>query len=178
MEDRRFKKGQYMSYGTNGICLLEDITEMSFARGMEKNLYYILKPAAANASTIFVPVDNDALTAKMRPLMTKEEIDSLLLGMKNKAIPWEKDRQYRTENFHEILVKGVTEELLLMISCIYMKKRELLEQGKKLPATDSNTLKSAERLVEEEFSFVLGIEQESVSKYIRNVLAVPETADE
>lgn len=62
--------------------------------------------------------------------MTKNEIDELLIGMRDKELQWENDRRYRSENFHEILSKGVTQEMLLMIRCIYMKKRELSKMGK------------------------------------------------
>lgn len=177
MAEKQFEKGQYVVYGTNGICTIEDITEMSFTRGMAKAPYYILKPAATDSSTIFVPMNNEKLVSKMRSLMTKEEIDSLLLGMKDKELEWETDRRYRAENFHEIMTQGLTEDLLLMISCIYVRKRDLIKQGKKLPATDSNTLKQAEKLVEEEFSHVLGLEPWDVGKYIRTLLDVPETAE-
>lgn len=175
MAEKDFKIGQFVVYGTNGICSIEDITEMSFTRGMEKALYYILKPEAANASTIFVPANNEKLMSKMRVLMSKEDIDELILGTRGKSIKWDSDRRYRTENFHDILAGGVTEDLILMISCIYMRKRELIAQNKKLPSTDSNMLKTAEKLVEEEFSCVLGISPEEVSGYIRKLLDVPES---
>lgn len=177
MADKQYQVGQFVVYGTNGICTVEDITEMSPARGMEKAPYYILKPAGADTSTLFVPMKNEKLVSKMRAVMTKEEIDTLLMGMVDKELEWETDRRYRTENFHDILTKGVTEDLLLMISCIYVRKRELIIQNKKLPATDSNTLKAAEKLVEEEFSHVLGIKPHEVGKYIRNLLKVPETVE-
>lgn len=178
MAEINFEKGQYVVYGTNGICSIADITEMSFTRGMAKVPYYILKPEAANASTIFVPINNEKLVSKMRALMTKEELDTLLLGTRGKKIEWESDRRERAEKFHDILTGGVTEELILMISCIYVRKRELISQNKKLPSTDSNTLKTAEKLVEEEFSYVLGINPKDVGKYIRNLLNVPETVEE
>ena len=175
MNKSGLEKGCFVVYGTNGICMIEDVTEMRFAAGMEKNTYYILKPVSANASTLFVPADNEKLMAKMRKLMTKEEIDSLLLGMQGKEITWTSDRRARNEMFHDIMIKGVTEELLLMIGCIYKRKIELLETNRKLPTTDNNVLKSAEKLVEEEFAHVLGIDKKDVVKYIRNLLEVPET---
>lgn len=177
MDDSRFAKGEYVVYGTNGICLLEDIQIMKFAFDTEKSTYYILKPTSSDASTIYVPLNNEKLMGKLRPVMTKEEIDSLLLGMRDKELAWEKDRRFRSENFHEILVNGVTQNLLMMIRCLYMKKRELIPLGKKLPATDENTLKSAERLVAEEFSFALGISKDDVSGYIRALLGISEETD-
>ncbi len=165
-----FSKGQFVVYGTNGICVIEDITQMSFVTGEPKVPYYILKPAVANASTIFVPVENEVLVSKMRVLMTKEEIDTLLLGMKDKSVEWENDRRVRNDIFHDILAGGVTEDLLLMIRCIYVKKKELEEHNKKLSSADANMLKSAEKLIEEEFAHVLNIKTSEVAKYIRNLI--------
>ena len=47
-------------------------------------------------------------------------------------------------------------------------------RGKKLPDADLRALKRAQRLVEGEFSFALGIPQEQVDAYIRSVLGVGE----
>ena len=172
MENREMTKGNYVAYGTNGICEIEDVKPLSFTSGAEKSLYYILRPANSQGSTIFVPAGNETLTSRIRSLMTKDEIDALLTGMRDKELAWEQDRRFRTENFHEILMKGVQQELLLMIRCIYLKKQELEASGKKLPATDGNTLKAAEKLVEEEFSHVLHIAPGEVGEYIRSLLQV------
>ena len=85
MKDGLFDKGDLVSYGTNGICCIEDIRFMSFSSGAKKSMYYILKPEASGESTIFVPAENEKLVSKMRKLMTKEEIiDSVILkGMAN-----------------------------------------------------------------------------------------------
>lgn len=77
---------------------------------------------------------------------------------------------FSDESFHEILSNGVNQDLILMIRCLHRKRQELVQLGKKLPARDSNTLKTAERLVEEEFAHVLHIKCEEVSDYIRDVL--------
>lgn len=174
IESSMIAKGQYVVYGTNGICLVEDIRMMKFALDTEKNPYCILKPASSDSSTIYVPLNNEKLMGKLRPVMTKEDIDSLLLGMRDKEITWDGDRRNRTERFHDILAGGVTQTLLLMIRCIYMKKRELISLGKNLSATDEGTLKSAEKLVEEEFSYALHIPKEEVTTYIRDLLGVTE----
>ena len=172
MEESRIVKGEYVVYGTNGVCVVDDIRMMRFAADNEKNPYCILKPAGNDNSTIYVPMNNQKLMRKLRPVMTKEEIDELLLGMRDKEIAWDTDRRSRTENFHEILTGGVTQRLLLMIRCIYVKKRELASSGKSISTTDENTLKSAEKLVEEEFSYALDIPRDGVSGYIRELLNV------
>lgn len=170
MDVKQLEPGRYVVYGTNGICRVEELKMMSFITGEKKSPYYVLSPESNPDSKIFVPADNDKLMGKLRQLMTKPEIDELLLGLPGKEVVWQSDRRLRNEEFHDILSKGVHQELLLMVSCIYMKKRELDQLGKNLPTTDQNILKSAEKLIEEEFAFVLEIRPEEVSAYIRDLL--------
>ena len=152
------------------MCNIEDIRPMQLSQSVEKMMYYILRPESNPKSTIFVPVNNQKLVSKMRELMTKDEINAMLVRMKDRTLEWEKDVRFRTESFHEILSNGVNQDLILMIRCLHRKRQELVQLGKKLPARDSNTLKTAERLVEEEFAHVLHIKCEEVSDYIRDVL--------
>ena len=170
MNRNGFDIGEYVSYGINGMCNIEDIRPMQLSQSVEKMMYYILRPESNPKSTIFVPVNNQKLVSKMRELMTKDEINAMLVRMKDRTLEWEKDVRFRTENFHEILNNGVNQDLILMIRCLHRKRQELVQLGKKLPARDSNTLKTAERLVEEEFAHVLHIKCEEVSDYIRDVL--------
>ena len=170
MNRHGFDIGEYVSYGINGMCNIEDIRPMQLSQSVEKMMYYILRPESNPKSTIFVPVNNQKLVSKMRELMTKDEINAMLVRMKDRTLEWEKDVRFRTESFHEILNNGVNQDLILMIRCLHRKRQELVQLGKKLPARDSNTLKTAERLVEEEFAHVLHIKCEEVSDYIRDVL--------
>ena len=170
MNRNGFDIGEYVSYGINGMCNIEDIRPMQLSQSVEKMMYYILRPESNPKSTIFVPVNNQKLVSKMRELMTKDEINAMLVRMKDRTLEWEKDVRFRTESFHEILNNGVNQDLILMIRCLHRKRQELVQLGKKLPARDSNTLKTAERLVEEEFAHVLHITCEEVSDYIRDVL--------
>ena len=170
MNRNGFDIGEYVSYGINGMCNIEDVRPMQLSQSVEKMMYYILRPESNPKSTIFVPVNNQKLVSKMRELMTKDEINAMLVRMKDRTLEWEKDVRFRTESFHEILNNGVNQDLILMIRCLHRKRQELVQLGKKLPARDSNTLKTAERLVEEEFAHVLHIKCEEVSDYIRDVL--------
>lgn len=170
MNRNGFDIGEYVSYGINGMCNIEDIRPMQLSQSVEKMMYYILRPESNPKSTIFVPVNNQKLVSRMRELMTKDEINAMLVRMKDRTLEWEKDVRFRTESFHEILNNGVNQDLILMIRCLHRKRQELVQLGKKLPARDSNTLKTAERLVEEEFAHVLHIKCEEVSDYIRDVL--------
>ena len=39
MDDSRFSRGDYVVYGTSGICMIEDIRLMKFAMDSEKSTY-------------------------------------------------------------------------------------------------------------------------------------------
>ena len=74
-----FEVGEVVSYGATGICTIEDIRLESLSRaGTRKQEYYILRPVATPTCTAYVPVGNEALTAKMRRIYTKEQIDAMV----------------------------------------------------------------------------------------------------
>ena len=130
-------------------------------------MYYILRPVGNHSSTLYVPMDNEKLTAKMRDVLTKQQIDDMLSGIRDKVIDWQSDKKKRAEEFKQIMRDKNQEELLTLVGCIYMKKQELLAAGKKLNFTDENILQEAEKYIYEEFAFALNIPVCDVSDYIQ-----------
>lgn len=164
-----FQIGEVVSYGASGICTIEDIRMESLSRsGVKKQEYYILRPAAAPTCVTYVPTSSEKLTAKMRRVMTKAEIDAMLLAVRGQRKEWSEDTRRRTEVFTQILTGGISEELLKLIGCLYLEKKNRSQGSKKFCATDEKLLSSAERLVGEEFSYALQIPQKEVSAYIAN----------
>ncbi|MCF0144368.1 MAG: CarD family transcriptional regulator [Firmicutes bacterium] len=174
MEETQFEIGQYVVYGTNGICAVDRIELMSFAAGMPKEMYYVLRQNKNSETLFFVPLKNETLTSKMRAPMDKADIEDMLMGLSDDDVNWVDDRRERAEYFKSILNDGLNGKLLNMIICIYERKRKLEQMGKKIAVTDLSTLKTAEKLVAEEFSWVLGIEPDEVPKYIRRRLHIKE----
>ena len=71
-----FEKGDYVIYGNNGICRVQDITTLSIS-GIDKNRkYYLLKPVYSSGSTVYTPVDT--AETLLRPALSREEADSLI----------------------------------------------------------------------------------------------------
>ncbi|MBQ6496192.1 MAG: CarD family transcriptional regulator [Firmicutes bacterium] len=174
MGKMHFEKGQLLVYGTSGVCVLDDIRLMKITSDSLPEPYYILKLKRDTQSSVFVPVGNEALTSKMRELMSRDDIINMLEGAKDDLMEWDTDRRARTDRFRDILLDGVSDDLLRMVICLYEREKVLYKQGKKLPVTDSNTLKSAVKLLEEEFSYVLEIPQEEVGAFIRKELEIPD----
>ncbi len=165
-----FEKGTYVRYGTSGVCLIDDIRPMTMPGTGTGTDYYVLRPAVNDNSVIYVPVNNEKITAVMIPVLSVEEVRSIIRSTAENSLPWIEDRKCRAEQQREILRRCDRRELLRLISCIYLRKRELAESGRKLAGSDENVLRQAEKLVNNELTFVLGIEESQVGGYIRCLL--------
>ena len=174
MNEAQFDVGQYVVYGTNGICIVDSIELMSFTPGQPKEMYYVLRQNKHSETCFFVPFKNEALLSKLREPMRREDIEDMLMGLADDDVKWVSDRRARGDYFKSILNEGVSGHLLNMIICIYEKKRELARQGKKLSVTDTTTLRSAEKLLEEEFAWALEITPQEVPAFIRKRLHIQE----
>ena len=166
----KFEKGTYVRCGSSGVCLIEDIRPMSLPGTGLSGDYYVLHAEGGDSSVIYVPVNNEKMTAAMVPVLTAEEISDIIRVSADDPLPWVEDRKDRTEKQREILRRCDRRELLGMISSLYQRRRELAASGRKLAGSDENVLRQAERLVNNELTFVLGIEESQVGEYIRSLL--------
>lgn len=165
----QFNIGEYVTYSSNGVCLIKNIEDLSFVGG-KKTKYYVLTPNSNSSTVIYVPAENPDLMSKMRHVLTKSEIDETLSNVDKNEIAWIDNRKDRIEAFQAIINKGETIELLRLVMCIYNKKQQLLRQGKKISLTDENFMMQSTSIIESEFSFVLGIEIPQVKEYIQECL--------
>ena len=174
MIETQYEVGQYVVYGTNGICKVDSIERMSFSPGAPGEFYYVLRQHKNPSNQFFVPTQNEEMLSKLREPMCREDIEDILMGLSDEDVKWIEDRRQRGDYFKEILHEGVSGRLLNMIICIYEKKRELVKNGKKLSVTDQTTLKAAEKLLEEEFGWALGMDPKDIPAFIRKRLHIRE----
>ena len=167
-----FEKEQYVVYGKIGVCRVVDRQMLAFG-GAEKEEYYVLAPWHDPRSSIYVPCGNATLMARLRPLLTKHEIDAMLAHVPDEEILWIDDRGERASFFRTILYEGDRRQIVRLVRCIYAKKREKIADGKKLSAIDETFQQECIRLVEEEFAFALDIPVSQVEAYIRERLDDP-----
>lgn len=158
-----YQKGDYISYSGHGVCGISDIRAMDFGSG--KQDYYIIEPIAAGSATIYLPRDNPKALSRIRPVLTKEEIDAIISSVRDDQIPWPNDRKVRIAQFQQILSRRDTRELLMLASCLHKRRTE-----RGLPAGELEMLHKAEGMVEQEFSFALNVRREEIGQYIRDRL--------
>lgn len=167
--DNRFEKDTYVVYGKTGVCRIEDRRVMEFSTpGGEE--YYVLSPASDPRSFVYVPCQNEQLVARIRPLLTKPEIDTLLAEACQQPLEWPEDKAERQIIFREMLSGGDRAQLLRLIRCLYQKRQEKIGAGKRLSSSDETLLQECVRLLEQEFSFSLGLTRSQVVEYIRERL--------
>ena len=151
-------------YGTHGVCKITEITEQSFG-GIAKK-YYILKPIHNSGSTVYVPIENEILTSKMRRVLSVEEIHSLIRNMPSEKSLWIENEPERKECYKKIIAKGDRQELIQIIKALYLHQQEQSAKGKKLHAADERYFKEAEKLLYDEFAMVLNIKPSQVLPFI------------
>lgn len=161
-----FSVGEIIVYGLQGVCEISDIAEMRM--GEELRSYYILCPVNDNKSTVYVPVDNERLVSQMREVLTRSEVDSIIGEVAGSELEWIKNDAERKTFCENVIKNGDRKELIQLISMLYVHKEELKNNKKRFQIADDKHLKEAEKQINDEFSYVLGISQEEVAAYIKN----------
>lgn len=161
-----FTAGETIIYGAQGICKVEGVTEMT--AGREKKSYYMLSPIYTDRSTIYVPMDNEKLLANMRYVLSKQEIDRLIDDANKQETTWIEDDLARREHCAAVIKGGDRMALMQLIEMLYLHRESLKETKKHFHISDERYLREAERLIHDEFSFVLEIPREDVPNYIIN----------
>lgn len=161
-----FSVGDTIIYATQGICTIKEITTMKIDR--EKKDYFVLCPVFNEVSSIYVPVDSKALLAKMRTIISSDEIEKLLTEVSSNKLDWIDDENTRKEYCAKVIKSGNRKELLQIIEMLYSHQLELKQTKKHFHISDERFLKEAEKLLHDEFSYVLGIKKEDVPEYIKS----------
>lgn len=160
-----FKVNDYVVYGSTGVCQITDIVKSEYKNGESE--YYVLHPVYNNNMTIKIPVNN----AFMRPVLTKDEVLSLIASMPNKETPWIDDMKERINTFKSAIKSQQDEELIKIIKTLYLQKQEKAAVNKKLTKTDEALMNAAEKQLYEEFAIALNISPDEVLPYITEYIS-------
>ena len=164
-----FEIGEYIVYGINGICRVEDVGPSPYDK-TDPRTYYLLVPRNnPMSSTIYTPVDNDRVP--MRRLMTKEEIEALVAaipGIELLTVPVEKQRR---ELYKTVIGALEPRGFVQIIKTVEHRRAELTAAHKHFPVTDLEYGRLARQLLCSECAHVLGLSEEEADRYITSHLA-------
>lgn len=163
-----FQIGDQVVYGIHGICRIIDLEERTVDR--KKIPYFVLEPVEQPGARFYVPSQNPAALAKLRRIMDREELETLLASQQIRQNCWINDENRRKQRYRELIGSGDRVALLQMINTLHQHKKEQSAAGRKFHLCDENFLRDAERIFNAEFSVVLGIQPSEVGSYILNAI--------
>lgn len=163
-----YQIGDQVVYGVHGVCKVVDQEERVIDR--KKVIYLALEPIGQAGSRYFVPTHNAAAMAKVRNMLSREELEVMMESEEVLADGWIRDENQRKQTYRELIGSGDRVRLLQMVRTLYRHRKAQSAAGKKCHLCDENFLRDAEKLLIGEFSIVLNMDQEQAKHYIRSKL--------
>lgn len=107
------------------------------------------------------------ISRNTKRICTKEEVDDLIRHIKDENTEWIENENVRREEYGRIIKSGNRREIIKLINTMYLHRKKLSANKKRLRNSDESLFEIAENMIFEEFAYVLGIEREDVEKYIQ-----------
>ncbi len=161
-----FEKGEYVVYGTKGVCQVEDITHVDMPGADKDRLYYVLCPVHNTSGKIFSPVDNSKIV--MRKVITEQEAKELIAQIPSIEELWIADEKARENAYKEAMKSCNYKDWVGVIKTLYIRKQSRIAQGKKVTALDEKYLHLVESELYDELSIALHIPASQMEQHIKN----------
>ncbi len=161
-----FEVGEFVVYGSKGVCRIVDISHIDISGADKDRLYYVLSPIGDKNAKIYAPTDNLKIT--MRKVISKEEADKLILELPEIELLWVPDDKQREAKYKEVMRTCDYRAWVSIVKTLYLRKKERTAQGKKITALDERYMKAAENELYGELSLTLGIPREEMEDYIKD----------
>lgn len=161
-----FNVGDLVVYGIHGVCRIAELQTQVVSR--KKVEYFVLEPISQTTSRFFVPSQNQVAVSKLRPILSKDDIEALLASGESHKDCWIEDENQRKQFYKEIIVSGDRGTLISMLRALNKHKHQQAETGKKFHISDANFMRDAEKVIYSEFSMVLNIPYDQVEAYIQS----------
>lgn len=159
-----FAVDDYIVYGNHGVCKVEKIGTVSLAMIDKNKVYYTLRPVYKNDAVVYAPVENPK--SVIRPVMTKEEADSLIDEIPDITSAWITNEKEREAQYKAALKTCDCRELIRMIKTLYDRKMSRIRDGKKVTVVDERYFRQAEEQLYGELAFALDMERSQMGDYL------------
>ena len=171
MAELKLSIGDCIHYGAHGVCRVAGMEEKEF-RGCSKT-YYLLTPISEEHIRLYLPTDAEPNRVKLRKVLSAQEIYALVDQEKDTTGHWIADSKLRREVYNRTLRGGDTAELMRMVKALHSHQEEL-PAGKTLPMSDLELMRSAEKLLYNEFNYVLHLDKDQVLPLVLGQCQPPE----
>ena len=148
-----YKVGDVIIYTLFGICKITEETERPFNGQLNK--FFILEPLSNQKTKMTVPQDNPIILARLHSLLSIEEVNTLIQEIPFIEPIWIDNDNQRKREFSDIIKSGDQAKILQIMKSIYTHSLGLKDKGRKLHVSDEQCMKDGEKLILDEFSYVL-----------------------
>lgn len=163
-----FQVGDWVVYGIHGVCRVVGTEKQLVNR--KRTEYLVLEPSQQNESRYYLPTENPTAMAKLKPVLSAEELKALLSSEQIHKDVWIREENQRKQYYRDLISGGDRVTLLQMVSSLYRYRAEQVAAGRKFHQCDENFLRDAEKLLSSEISLVLNLTQEQARDYLREQL--------
>lgn len=162
-----YMPGSLVVYGSHGVCNIVG-TEM---RRIDKKTveYLVLEPVGNPSCKFLVPSKNEAAMAKLRPVLSREQLEQMLKPESLRRDVWVEEEDQRKLRYKDLISGNDISALISMVHYLHVHKLRQQEAGRKFHQSDENFLRDAQKLLETEFSLVLDMPDHEVEAYIKKL---------
>jgi len=163
-----YSLGEKVIYGLQGVCVITDL-EQRTVDGKQVT-YLVLEPPEQSGSRYLVPTHNAAAMAKVRPILSPEELEAMLTSGRDRTDVWIAEESRRKLSYKELITSNDREQLAGMVAALYRHRTALTSVGKKIHMSDENFLRDAEKILSGEIAAALNQTPSDALKYLRKTL--------
>lgn len=163
-----YQIGDKVVYGIHGVCVVTDQEKRVIDR--KTVIYLALEPIGQAGSRYLVPTHNAAAMAKVKHMLTREELETLIESDAVRTDGWIRDENQRKQTYRELISSGDRAKLMQMVHTLYCHKAAQAVAGRKCHLCDENFLRDAEKLLMGEVGIVMDMEPDQAKQYIRSKL--------
>lgn len=160
-----YQVGERVVYGIHGVCQVAAVEQRRVDR---KDLtYLVLEPVGHGGSRFLVPAHNEAALAKLRKILSPEEMEALLREESLHAGHWIPIENQRKQTYRELTAGTDRRSMLQMLCTVYRHKQAQFDAGKKVHQCDENFLRDGEKLIAGEIAVVMELDYPQALAYLR-----------
>jgi len=161
-----FKKGDYVVYGTHGVCAIEGVEKLQINPLKKDCCYYILKPLFKKDSVYYLPTDCGDGKLPIKKIVTKEQAEELILRLKNPLTNTLTDTFLNETELKAAIKEKDRFEIVDIIKLLQKRKSSKAKEKKKLSLAEERYLKVAKEMLFEELAFALQVDIKQVEEMI------------
>ena len=163
-----YQVGEFVVYGVHGVCRILGTEKQLVDR--KRSEFLVLEPIAQLGSKFYLPVQNPTALAKLKAVLTEEELKQLLQSATVHQDCWIPEENRRKVAYRDLLNSADRTGILCMLHVVYRYREEQAIAGRKFHQCDDNFLRDAEKFFSSEISHIMGLPLMEARDYLRSQL--------